>query len=326
MFLCPFCVCFFFLFSSPGWDSGWACCSSLWPWWSCRARRNAQLIKNGTTVTDVSSFFRWIENDKRVGKKNILLTSSWNVFPAEKVSMRGVANLTQVLDDWRFDILTQVKNLLQNDHQTLLPDYSRYFSITFWLSIISRRKKKSIAGFELNDRFGVCGKRLDLKFLDLFQSRTCHYGYWNCFLLNQELPGWFAEYGLDTRQRYSHSQLAVERMLISLTHSLFFLFQDPASVWGFGWLVQGVQRLEDPPRRADGQVHDHRDLHRRAEDGESQRRSCRRSRRRSRHSVAKESDQDSYSGFMKPLSFQNFPLELVLSAKPYTKIYIYRKK
>ncbi|KAL6476170.1 hypothetical protein MHYP_G00146690 [Metynnis hypsauchen] len=42
-----------------------------------------------------------------------------------KVNMRGVANLTQVLDDWRFDIMSKMRQLLQNDHQTLLPDYSR---------------------------------------------------------------------------------------------------------------------------------------------------------------------------------------------------------
>ncbi|XP_056257813.1 uncharacterized protein si:ch211-76l23.4 [Seriola aureovittata] len=53
-------------------------------------------------------------------------TNEWNYRDgSEKVNMRGVANLTQVLDNWRFDILTQMKGLLQNDHQSLLPDYAR---------------------------------------------------------------------------------------------------------------------------------------------------------------------------------------------------------
>lgn len=53
-------------------------------------------------------------------------TDEWNYRDgSERVSMRNVANLTQILDNWRFDILTQMKNLLQNDHQALLPDYSR---------------------------------------------------------------------------------------------------------------------------------------------------------------------------------------------------------
>uniref|UniRef100_A0A674CUY3 Si:ch211-76l23.4 n=1 Tax=Salmo trutta TaxID=8032 RepID=A0A674CUY3_SALTR len=53
-------------------------------------------------------------------------TDEWNYRAgSEKVNMRGVSNLTQVLDNWRFDILTQMKTLLQNDHQSLLPDYAR---------------------------------------------------------------------------------------------------------------------------------------------------------------------------------------------------------
>ncbi|KAK9534532.1 hypothetical protein VZT92_006972 [Zoarces viviparus] len=44
---------------------------------------------------------------------------------SERVNMRGVANLTQILDNWRFDMLNQMKGLLQNDHQSLLPDYAR---------------------------------------------------------------------------------------------------------------------------------------------------------------------------------------------------------
>uniref|UniRef100_A0A3P8SZM9 Si:ch73-127m5.3 n=1 Tax=Amphiprion percula TaxID=161767 RepID=A0A3P8SZM9_AMPPE len=44
---------------------------------------------------------------------------------AEKVNTRGCANLTLVLDNWKYAIMTQVKDLLLHDHSTVLPDYGR---------------------------------------------------------------------------------------------------------------------------------------------------------------------------------------------------------
>ncbi|KAF5889040.1 putative basic-leucine zipper transcription factor H isoform X3, partial [Clarias magur] len=59
------------------------------------------------------------------GQKKRPVNKEWSYRDgSEKVNMRGVANLTQVLDDWKFGILSQVKDILQKDHQTVLPDYA----------------------------------------------------------------------------------------------------------------------------------------------------------------------------------------------------------
>ncbi|XP_019133287.1 uncharacterized protein LOC104936237 isoform X2 [Larimichthys crocea] len=51
--------------------------------------------------------------------------TEWDYRNEERVNTKGCANLTLVLDNWKYAIMTQVKDLLLHDHNTVLPDYGR---------------------------------------------------------------------------------------------------------------------------------------------------------------------------------------------------------
>nr|XP_054500942.1 uncharacterized protein LOC129127971 [Agelaius phoeniceus] len=73
---------------------------------------------------------------------------------AQRPPARGCANLTLVLDNWKFAITSQLRNLLLSDHQTVLPDYGRIPALSGALDELYRdfRGLKEQLG-RLSDRF-----------------------------------------------------------------------------------------------------------------------------------------------------------------------------
>ncbi|KAM9457271.1 uncharacterized protein Hap1MRO34_018515 [Clarias gariepinus] len=97
------------------------------------------------------------------GQKKRVANKEWSYRDgSEKVSMRGVANLTQVLDDWKFGILSQVKDILQKDHQNVLPDYARIQPLSEALDDLYKEFNalKSHLG-ELTDKFTAIESFID---------------------------------------------------------------------------------------------------------------------------------------------------------------------
>uniref|UniRef100_A0A665WTQ6 Uncharacterized protein n=1 Tax=Echeneis naucrates TaxID=173247 RepID=A0A665WTQ6_ECHNA len=74
---------------------------------------------------------------------------------AEGLNSRGCTNLTLVLDNWKYAITTQVKDLLLHDHSTVLPDYGRIQPLSEAVGhLYEELNALKLRLAELTDKFG----------------------------------------------------------------------------------------------------------------------------------------------------------------------------